>query len=168
MPDAVSPKVRSRIMSGIRAKDTRIELEVRRRLFVMGFRYRIHRKDLPGTPDIVFPKYRTVIFVHGCFWHYHGCHLSVVPHTRRSWWLTKLMRTASRDLVAVAKLRERSWRVLVIWECGFRNPRKNRAEALDSISIRTAEFLNSTQEFLEITGSWNNERPSDAQVTQNS
>ena len=154
MPDAVTPRVRSRIMSGIRAKNTQIELEIRRRLFVMGFRYRLHRKDLPGTPDIVFPKFRTVIFVHGCFWHYHGCHLSVVPQTRRSWWLMKLRRTASRDLVATTELRNRGWRVLIIWECGFRKRSTNRTEALDSISIQAAEFLKSTQKFLEIPCSY--------------
>ncbi|MDE2999520.1 MAG: very short patch repair endonuclease [Gemmatimonadota bacterium] len=150
MPDAVTREVRSRIMSGIRSKDTRIELEVRRRLFALGYRYRMHRKDLPGTPDIVFPKFRAAIFVHGCFWHYHGCHLSVVPQTRRSWWLTKLSRTANRDFDAVSELRKQSWRVLVIWECAFRKPRINRCAALDSIAIRAADFLNSTSELVEI------------------
>ena len=146
-------------------KHTQIELEIRRRLFVRGFRYRIHRKDLPGTPDIVFPKYRTAIFVHGCFWHYHRCHLSVVPQTRRSWWLTKLTRTATRDSVAIGKLRNQGWRVLIIWECGFRKPRTIRSDALDSISARAAKFLNSTEGFLEIPSSYSNFKPSDAQVT---
>ena len=106
MSEVAPTRLRSRIMSRVRAKNTQIELEIRRRLFVRGFRYRIHRKDLPGTPDIVFPKYRTAIFVHGCFWHYHRCHLSVVPQTRRSWWLTKLTRTATRDSVAIGEIAE--------------------------------------------------------------
>ena len=137
-------------MSNIRGKNTQLEMEIRVRLFAMGFRYRLHRKDLPGTPDIVFPKYGVTVFVHGCFWHNHGCHLSVVPQTRRSWWVTKLKRTAHRDAVALCELRKRGWRVLVIWECGIRRPKTNRMEALDTVSSMAAEFLNSTLEFSEI------------------
>ena len=73
MPDTVDPKTRSRIMSAVRSGNTKLEWDIRRRLFAMGFRYRLHRRDLPGTPDMVFPKYQSVVFVHGCFWHYHGC-----------------------------------------------------------------------------------------------
>ena len=150
MPDIVNSKTRSRMMSSIRGKNTKVELEIRRRLFVMGFRYRLYRKDFPGTPDLVFPKYRSVIFVHGCFWHYHGCHLSSVPETRQSWWTIKLQKNASRDSAAITELRHLGWRVLIIWECGFRRPKTDRTGALDSISIRAAEFLKSEQEFLEI------------------
>lgn len=150
MPDTVNSKTRSRMMSSIRGKNTKVELEIRRRLFEMGFRYRLYRKDLPGTPDLVFPKYRSVIFVHGCFWHYHRCHLSVLPQTRRSWWTAKLQANATRDSLATTALKRLGWRILIIWECGFRRPKTDRAGALDSIAILAARFLRSQKEFLEI------------------
>lgn len=138
------------MMSSVRAKNTMVELEIRRRLFAMGFRYRLHRKDLPGTPDMVFQKYRSVIFIHGCFWHYHGCHLSSIPETRRAWWKTKLEDTARRDSMSVSELQKLGWRILTIWECGFRKPGINRTEALDSISKQAADFLNSNKKQLQI------------------
>lgn len=150
MPDIVNKKTRSRIMSSVRAKNTRLEWEIRRRLFAMGFRYRLHRKDLPGTPDLVLAGYRSVIFVHGCFWHYHGCHLSSIPKTRQSWWRTKLEGNARHDSLVVSKLQELGWRILTVWECGFRRPETNRTRALDGISIRAAEFLISKRKTLEI------------------
>ena len=150
MSDNVSSRTRRRMMSAIRGKNTKVELEIRRRIFEMGFRYRLYRKDLPGTPDLVFPKYRSVIFVHGCFWHYHGCHLSAVPQTRRLWWTTKLQANADRDALAVTALKRLRWRVLIIWECGFRKPKTDRAGALDSIATLAAKFLRSQTEFLEI------------------
>ena len=137
-------------MSSVRAKNTKLELGVRRRLFALGFRYRLHAKDLPGTPDMVFPKYRAVAFVHGCFWHCHGCHLSSIPETRRSWWKKKLEGNARRDSETVSALRDLGWRVLTIWECGFRKPKTNRAEALDDIAERSSSFLNSGRKLLEI------------------
>ena len=150
MTDTVDKETRSRMMSSVRTKDTKLELDIRRRLFAMGFRYRLHRKDLPGRPDMVFPKYRSVVFVHGCFWHYHGCHLSSIPETRRSWWKKKLEDNARRDSEAVFELRNLGWRVLTIWECGFRRPKTNRAEALDTITARAASFLKSKRRLLEI------------------
>lgn len=146
----MNKETRSRMMSSVRAKNTKLELEIRRRLFDMGFRYRLHRKNLPGTPDMVFPKYRSVAFIHGCFWHYHGCHRSSIPGTRRSWWRTKLEENARRDSAAVSELRKLDWRVLIIWECGFRRPKTNYTEALDTISVRAANFLKSKQKRLEI------------------
>jgi DNA mismatch endonuclease, patch repair protein len=150
MTDIVNREVRSRMMSSVRAKDTKLELEIRRRLFSMGFRYRLHGKDLPGTPDMVFPKYQSVAFVHGCFWHYHGCYLSSVPGTRRSWWKKKLEENAKRDARAVSELRNLGWRIMIIWECGFRKPKTNRAEALDKIAVTAAGFLKSNRRLLEI------------------
>lgn len=150
MPDIVNKKTRSRMMSSVRAKNTGLEWEIRRRLFAMGFRYRLHRKDLPGTPDMVLAGYRSVIFVHGCFWHYHGCHLSSIPKTRQSWWKTKLEGNARHDSLVVSKLQELGWRILTVWECGFRRPGTNRAKALDGISIRAATFLRSKRKRLEI------------------
>ncbi len=150
MTDFVSKETRSRMMSSVRAKNTKLELEVRRRLFALGYRYRLHLRDLPGTPDMVFPKYSTVIFVHGCFWHYHGCHLSTIPDTRRGWWKKKLQGNRRRDGNAVAKLKKLGWRVLIIWECSFRKPRTNRSEALDRIAARAATFLKAGPSLLEI------------------
>jgi DNA mismatch endonuclease (patch repair protein) len=150
MADTVNKETRSRMMSSVRAKNTKLELEMRRRLFAMGFRYRLHEKDLPGTPDMLFPKYQAVTFVHGCFWHYHGCHLSSIPGTRRSWWKKKLEDNARRDSETVSELRNLGWRVLIIWECGFRRPKTNRAQALDTIAERAADFLKSTWRLLEI------------------
>jgi DNA mismatch endonuclease (patch repair protein) len=150
MTDTVDRETRSRMMSSVRAKDTRLELEVRRRLFFKGFRYRLHEKDLPGTPDMVLSKYQSVVFVHGCFWHYHGCHLSSIPRTRRSWWKKKLEANAKRDAGALSELLNLGWRVLVIWECGFRKPKTNRAEALDAAANLATGFLKSNRKLLEI------------------
>ena len=150
MVDIVNREARSRMMSSVRAKNTRPELEIRHRLFAMGFRYRLYRKDLPGTPDMIFSRYRTVVFIHGCFWHRHGCHLSSIPETRRLWWKTKLEGNARRDSSAVSELQNCGWRVLTIWECGFRKPGVNRTGALDAISARVAKFLSSKQRLLEV------------------
>ena len=150
MADTVDKETRSRMMSSVRAKNTKLELEIRCRLFDMGFRYRLHGKNLPGTPDMVFTKYRSVAFIHGCFWHYHGCHRSSIPRTRRSWWKTKLEENARRDSAAVSELRKLGWRVLILWECGLRKPKTNQAEALDTISARAANFLKSKRKQLEI------------------
>ena len=150
MTDIVNKDVRSRMMSSVRAKNTKLELEMRRRLFAMGLRYRLHRKDLPGTPDMVFPGFSTVIFIHGCFWHNHGCHLSTIPHTRRLWWKRKLESNCSRDRDVVFNLKKLGWRILIIWECSFRKPHMNRSIALDRIAIRASKFLKSNRSLLEI------------------
>jgi DNA mismatch endonuclease, patch repair protein len=150
MADVVDKQTRSTMMSSVRAKNTTLELEVRHRLFAMGFRYRLHRKDLPGKPDMVFPKYSTALFVHGCFWHNHGCHLSSIPHTRHTWWKSKLNGNRLRDTVVGDKLKELGWRVLIIWECSFRRPHTNRSDALDMVASRARSFLTSAQSTLEI------------------
>lgn len=118
MVDKISAEVRSSIMSRIRNKDTRPEIAVRSLLHRLGYRFRLHRKSLQGCPDIVLPKYRAVVFVHGCFWHQHaGCPYSHVPKSNRTYWLPKLDRNSARDREANTKLKECGWRVLVIWEC---------------------------------------------------
>lgn len=150
MTDTVDRQTRSRMMSAVRAKNTRLEIQIRRRLFAQGFRYRLHARDLPGTPDMVFPKYRAVLFVHGCFWHYHGCHLSTLPNTRRLWWKKKLEGNRKRDSEAVSELKYLGWRILVIWECGFRKPKTDRVEALNRIAERAGSFLKSERKLLEI------------------
>jgi DNA mismatch endonuclease, patch repair protein len=105
-------------MSRIRGKDTKPELRVRSQLHRMGYRFRLHRKDLPGRPDIVLPKYDTVIFVHGCFWHRHkGCRFAYTPKTRVEFWETKFEQNVRRDRRNEAALRKRGWRIIRIWEC---------------------------------------------------
>ena len=120
MTDTVTPKRRSEIMSNIRAKGMKPEMAVRRIAHAMGYRYRLHRKDLPGKPDLVFPGRRKVIFVHGCFWHQHSdaaCRIARRPKSNRHYWLPKLKRNVARDAEHQAELAELGWRVLVIWEC---------------------------------------------------
>jgi DNA mismatch endonuclease (patch repair protein) len=105
-------------MSRIRSKDTKPEMLVRRFLHAQGFRYRLHDKKLPGRPDLVLPKYKTVIFIHGCFWHGHdNCRYFVVPKTRRAWWLDKLFRNKENDKKAVTALKKLGWRVVNLWGC---------------------------------------------------
>ena len=118
MTDVHDKKTRSYNMSRIRAKDTKPEMIVRRYLFSRGFRYRLHVKDLPGKPDLVLPKYKTVIFVHGCFWHGHeGCRYFIIPKTRTEWWLNKINRNKELDKQNVTRLKENGWQVLTIFEC---------------------------------------------------
>lgn len=121
--DVVSPEVRSRIMSRIRGKDTAPERVVRSYLHRRGVRFRLTRRGLPGTPDIVLPRYRTVIFVHGCFWHQHpGCQHYGVPKTRQEYWRAKFDRTAERDARKVRELCSLGWKVQIIWECEVCEP----------------------------------------------
>lgn len=107
-------------MAGIRGKDTRPEMILRRGLHARGFRFRLHDRRLPGSPDLVFPGRRAVIFVHGCFWHGHDCHLFRLPATRQEFWRTKIESNMTRDAAAEAALLASGWRVLTIWECALR------------------------------------------------
>lgn len=118
MADVHDKKTRSYNMSRIRSKDTKPEMLVRKFLFANGFRYRLHVKNLPGKPDIVLPKYKTVIFVNGCFWHGHeNCKYFVIPKTRTNWWITKININTSNDLKNVKAIRKVGWKVIIIWEC---------------------------------------------------
>ncbi|WP_373511870.1 very short patch repair endonuclease [Persicitalea sp.] len=132
MADVHTPKQRSYNMSRVRSKDTKPEMLVRKFLFSHGFRYRLHDKKLHGKPDLVLPKYRTAIFVHGCFFHGHeGCRYFVVPKTRTEWWLDKINGNRSRDEVNVEKLKEAGWRIITIFECELKP--KNREETLSKL-----------------------------------
>ena len=123
--DRLTPERRSWNMSRIGGKNTKPELMVRSLLHHMGLRFRIHRKDLPGKPDIVLPKYRTVIFVHGCFWHRHrGCRYTTTPSTRVDFWQKKFDDNVERDKQKTDELRQLGWRVLIVWECETRDPEK--------------------------------------------
>lgn len=110
-------------MRRIRKRDTKPELMVRQIAHALGFRFRLYRRDLPGTPDLVFPRLRKIIFVHGCFWHQHaGCRLARLPRSRPEYWLPKLERNVERDQQAEAALKAAGWRVLTLWECELRDP----------------------------------------------
>ena len=116
-PDRFEPGVRSRIMRAIKRRDTKPERIVRSYLHRTGLRFRLNRGDLPGTPDIVLPRFRAVIFVHGCFWHQHGCKLTKMPKSNKKYWLPKLSRNVQRDREARRDLKRLGWRVFVVWEC---------------------------------------------------
>lgn len=140
MVDSVSTQRRSEIMSHIRAKDMVPEMAVRKLVHAKGYRYRIHRKELPGNPDLVFPSRNKVIFVHGCFWHQHqdlSCKITRKPKTNLEYWLPKLKRTQERDKENQKKLKEIGWGVLVIWECEIE-------KKLDYVVQQIQNFLNNS------------------------
>jgi len=125
MADVHEPSVRSYNMSQVSGKDTRPEMIVRKFLHSNGFRYGLHRNDLPGKPDLVLPKYNSVIFVHGCFWHAHqGCKYFTIPKTRSDWWKEKLYGNRERDQKNIQKLKESGWNVIVVWECDLKSGKK--------------------------------------------
>jgi len=156
MADIVPVEVRSRMMSGIRGKNTKPELLLRKGLHAQGFRFRLHDASLPGKPDIVFPRYKAVIFAHGCFWHGHDCHLFKWPSTRPEFWQTKINRNRMVDERTEAALTEKGWRQAIVWECALKG--RNRL-LLENIITRCAEWLRSDRQRLEIRGeqsaSWN-------------
>jgi len=122
MTDVFSPEKRSSVMRQVKAKGTAPELAVRRLLTAMGLRYRLHRKDLPGAPDIVLPGRKTAIFVHGCFWHGHDCARGArIPKQNRDYWTQKIGRNRARDERAQAELAAKGWTPLIIWECELKN-----------------------------------------------
>lgn len=121
MIDIVSPEVRSRMMSGIRGKDTRPEMLVRRFLHGQGLRYCLHDRTLPGVPDLVFPRHGAVVFIHGCYWHRHkSCKYATRPVSNVEFWETKFASNVRRDRAVVTGLIELGWRVIILWECGLR------------------------------------------------
>lgn len=135
MVDRVSPESRSANMARIRGKDSVPEMRVRKAVFGMGYRYRLHRRDLPGSPDLVFVGSRKIIFVHGCFWHRHAkCKLAAMPKTRPDFWAEKFKKNVARDRSALEKLSKLGWRSLVIWECETQDPAK--------LEVILQEFLN--------------------------
>ena len=142
MTDVLSPPQRRLNMSRIRSRNTAPEMIIRRGLHARGLRYLLHDRSLPGSPDLVFPKYRTVAFVNGCFWHAHGCELSKLPDTRRDFWREKLQANTERDRRAIDALKRSGWRVLVVWECALRGiARRSVPEILDM----SEHFIKSAQ-----------------------
>jgi len=148
MVDVLTLEQRQLNMSRIRGRDTKPEMLIRRGLHARGLRYRLHVRTLPGRPDLIFPRYHVAVFIHGCFWHAHGCMLSKLPETRRDFWEKKLEGNASRDRMAVDTLKATGWRVLVIWECALRG--SGRLQESDLID-RSEMFIRSIgPQFLEI------------------
>lgn len=121
-------------MSGIRGKDTKPEILVRKALHSLGFRYRLHDRNLPGTPDIVFPRHGAVIFVHGCFWHGHSCRFFKLPATRSEFWAHKIGRNRANDDAHVRALAELGWRVATVWECALRGRGIDTDAAIDRLA----------------------------------
>lgn len=142
MTDIVDSATRSRMMAGIRGKNTRPELIVRRFLHSEGFRYRLHDCKLPGKPDIVLPKYKLAIFVHGCFWHRHqGCRYATSPEQNREKWQEKFRGNIERDQKQIKQLLEQGWRILVIWECALKVPAPNFTWLSDQVRFGSSAYL---------------------------
>ena len=135
MADVHDKKTRSFNMSRIRCKDTGPEILARKFLFGKGFRYKLHDRTLPGKPDLVFPKYRTVVFIHGCFWHGHeGCKYFVIPQTRRKWWSDKINRNKQLDAERIRQLKKLGWRIITVFECRLKP--KSRERTLNQLAMR--------------------------------
>lgn len=149
MADIVDSRTRSRMMSGIRGKDTKPELAVRKALHARGFRYRLHDRRLPGKPDLVFPRYNAVIFVNGCFWHGHDCHLFKWPGSRVEFWRQKIGKNKSNDIAAAFALENLGWRVLTIWECALKGRTK---KPLPEIVDTAANWLEKKEPVKNIEG----------------
>lgn len=158
MADVVSKAVRSRMMSGIRSKNTKPELVIRSGLHRRGFRFKLHDRSLPGSPDLVFPKYHAVIFIHGCFWHGHDCHLFKWPKTRPDFWKKKIGRNREVDQVALKKLRAEGWRMLTIWECALKGKTRRDPEMVVDEAAKWLMF-GGRQRTIRGRAQWGNSGP---------
>jgi len=148
MADVHSPQIRSKNMRAIRAANTRPEIVVRRALHALGFRFRLHVRELPGKPDLVFPRYKAIVFINGCFWHKHACHLFRWPGDNAEKWRVKLAGNQERDRRDIASLLALDWRVLICWECALRG--KERI-GIDEAAQQIAAWLHSGNSFTEIS-----------------
>lgn len=149
MADKINRERRSWNMSRIRSKDTKPEILLRKALHEMGFRYRLHDRKLPGSPDFVFLKYKAVIFVNGCFWHRHGCKATATPSTNQELWLKKFADTITRDKRNIQDLLDCGWRVAIVWECVLRG----KKELPDIIATELVDWLHSELKLLSIPSS---------------
>ena len=149
MTDVVSKATRSRMMSGIRGKNTKPELIIRSGVFSRGLRFRLHVRNMPGRPDLVFPRYKAVVFVHGCFWHGHDCRFFRAPGTNAKFWRVKVRSNRKRDVGQVANLLSGGWRVMTVWECALRG---KKIEATERIISRIVRWLDSRSKKAEIRG----------------
>ena len=133
-------------MAGIRGKNTKPEMTLRRALHARGLRYRLHEGDISGRPDLVFPKHRAAVFVHGCFWHQHkGCRYATTPATRAEFWKRKFVANLQRDLAVREELAESGWRAAIVWECALRRP-----DLVPAVTDSVIDWLNSRESFLEV------------------
>lgn len=146
--DTVDKVTRSKIMSQVGQRDTGPEMRLRKALHRLGLRYRLHDKKLLGSPDIVFPRFRAVIFVHGCFWHRHGCKASTMPETHRRFWTDKFEANIKRDRRNIKALLKDGWRVMVFWECALNRKKSD----MDSIAKKVINWLDSNSQFTEYSG----------------
>ncbi|WP_339862865.1 very short patch repair endonuclease [Paremcibacter congregatus] len=149
MPDIVTSEKRSQMMAGIKGKNTKPEMLVRKLVHSLGYRYRLHVNDLPGKPDLVFPRHRGVIFVHGCFWHGHNCHLFKLPGTRQEFWKTKIEKNRMNDSKAKAALQNLGWRQLDIWECALKGKTK---VSIDNVGGFISKWLCSDEQYNQLVG----------------
>ena len=146
MVDTIDKETRSRMMAAIRGKNTKPEMVLRKALHARGFRYRLHGKGIFGKPDLVFRKFKAVVFVHGCFWHRHsGCRYSHIPSSNRDFWQNKLNRNVARDQAVVHKLLETEWRIATVWECSLKTQND-----VDISVEKLTEWLKSSTSLLEI------------------
>ena len=149
MADVHSKETRSKNMAAISGKDTKAELLIRKALHRSGFRYRLHDKNLPGKPDMVFSKHKAVIFVNGCFWHRHDCHLFKWPSTRKEFWRAKIEGNRVRDIMAIEQLKLAGWRVLTIWECSLKGKSRLPEDVLIS---RVSSWIGGDTDEQEVQG----------------
>jgi DNA mismatch endonuclease (patch repair protein) len=147
--DVHDTQTRSKNMAAIKGRDTKPELIIRKALHHAGFRYRLHAKDLPGKPDLVLPKYNSALFINGCFWHRHDCHLFKWPGTRQDFWKKKIMGNVANDQKKLAMLHDAGWRTGIVWECALKGKtRISEDEAIQHLS----EWLKSDHKIIEIQG----------------
>lgn len=139
MTDVHNPVTRSRNMAAIKGKNTGPEILVRKALFSLGLRYRLHKKELQGKPDIVFVSKKVAIFVHGCFWHMHDCEKFKLPQSRKSFWLEKLQGNKNRDKKNIQELLDKGWRVIIVWECDIKKHQKDKN--LNDLALRIKALL---------------------------
>lgn len=155
MVDVHDNNTRSRNMAAIKSKDTRPEMVIRKGLFARGYRYSLHKKSLPGKPDLVLKKYQTVIFVNGCFWHMHNCHMFRLPKSRADFWVRKLEENKRRDNRAISDLIRNGWRVIIVWECALKGRGKiGNGGAISMIEtiLSDQKLTNTKKNLYEIRG----------------
>ncbi|MCW8449757.1 very short patch repair endonuclease [Legionella quinlivanii] len=146
MPDIVDRLKRKEMMAGIRNKNTKPEMIIRKELFARGYRYRLHQKELAGKPDLILPKYRSAIFINGCFWHCHDCHLFKWPQTRKEFWENKILSNKARDEMNKNTLLQAGWRILIVWECALKGKTKldcvQLIDEIESWIVSDSDYVN--------------------------
>jgi len=159
--DTVDRQTRSRIMGSVGQKNTGAELLLRKALHHDGLRYRLHDRSLPGSPDLVFPRFRAVVFVHGCYWHSHGCYRSTVPKSRNDFWIEKFHANRARDDRNVRLLLEDGWRVFTVWECALKG---KTSKPVDAVAKTVRTWLESSRKRGEVAGAPREAKPRAAPV----